>query len=50
MIADSCGSREIKVDILELLAKAREINAIFSFFPSPFSSREYDRFKEWVYF
>lgn len=36
MIADSCGSREIKVDILELLAKAKEINAIFSFFPPPF--------------
>lgn len=24
VIADSCGSREIKVDILELLAKVKE--------------------------
>lgn len=35
MIADSCGSREIKVDILELPAKAKEMNAIFSFSPPP---------------
>lgn len=35
MIADSCGSREIKVDILELLAKAKETNVFFSFYPLP---------------
>lgn len=35
MIADSCGSREIKVDILELLAKAKETNAFFSSYPPP---------------
>lgn len=35
MIADSCGSREIKVDILELLAKAKETSAFFSFYPPP---------------
>lgn len=45
MIADSCGSREIKVDILELLPKVKETKCLllFSFlffllrFSPPFS-------------
>lgn len=32
MIVDPCGSREIKVDILQLLAKVKKNNAPSSFF------------------
>lgn len=36
MIADSCGSREIQVDILELLVKVKEKgNNVLSFFFFP---------------
>lgn len=41
MIADSCVLREMKVDILELLAKAKETNTFLSFYPYPLFLEEH---------